>query len=231
MLDTYVIVPVYNEASVIGGVIQELRQFFPNIVCVDDGSTDTSATEVKKTGATLLQHNRNKGQGAALRTGLHYVLERPNAQHFVTFDADGQHQVMDALMLIECLRHSGLDIVLGSRFLGNVDDISWAKKLTLKLAIAFTNKTTGVHLTDTHNGLRAFNRRFAENLHLRCNGMAHASEIIYRVAEGKFKYGEMPVTISYTKYSKAKGQSIFNAFNILSELRTARKEVMADQAE
>ncbi len=228
--DTYVIVPVYNEASVIGGVIRELLTLFPNVICVDDGSIDDSAAEVQKTNAVLLQHDHNKGQGAALKTGIQYALRWPDARYFVTFDADGQHQTMDALMLVESLRHSDLDVILGSRFLGQAEDIPWSKRMTLKLAIAFTNKTTGVHLTDTHNGLRAFNRCFAENLRLRCKGMAHASEFIYRIAEGKFKYSELPVTINYTKYSKNKGQSIFNAFNILSELRTLRKEI-ADTTE
>ncbi len=218
--DTYVIVPIYNEEPVIKDVINSLSTYFPNIVCVDDGSTDNSLNELSKTGATVLKHGGNKGQGAAIRTGIQHALSDPNAQHFITFDADGQHHTLDALMLVEVLRHSDKDIILGSRFLGEAENIGWLKKMVLKLAVMFTNKTTGVHLTDTHNGLRAFNRRFAENLRLRSNGMAHASEFIYRIAEGGFDYGELPVTITYTKYSKSKGQSIFNAFNILKELRS-----------
>ncbi len=218
--DTYVIVPVYNEEPVIKDVINNLSTYFPNIICVDDGSTDNSAVEISETNATLLKHSTNRGQGAALRTGIQHALNDPEAQYFITFDADGQHHTMDALMLVETLRHSGKDIILGSRFLGEAENISWIKKVLLKAAVIFTNKTTGVKLTDAHNGLRSFNRRFAENLRLRSSGMAHASEFIYRIAEGKFSYDELPVTITYTKYSKSKGQSIFNAFNILKELRS-----------
>ena len=227
---TYVIMPVFNEESVVRKVIEKLEPYFANIICVDDGSTDNSAQEISKTRATLLQHTANKGQGAALRTGIQYALNNPGAKYFITFDADGQHKIIDALFLLEGLKRSGKDIILGSRFLGEAEGLSWFKKLILKLAIVFTNKTTGVHLTDTHNGLRVFNRHFAENLKLRCNGMAHASEFIYRIAEGNYKYGELPVTISYTQYSKSKGQSILNAFNIVSELRAARKE-LPEQAE
>lgn len=220
---TYVIVPVYNEQSIVASVIKHLEKHFTNIICVNDGSTDNSSEEIAKTSATLLEHDKNKGQGAAIRTGLEHALKDPKARYFITFDADGQHDPEDALSLLKCLKKQGIDIALGSRFLGAAEHLGLIKKLVLKMAVAFTNRTTGVDLTDAHNGLRAFNRDFASKLHLRCNGMAHASEIIYRVAEGKFLYDEVPVTIHYTKYSKSKGQSVFNAFSILKEYYQYRR--------
>lgn len=220
--DTYIIMPVYNEDSIVKEVIEQLKPYFANIICVDDGSTDSSVAEVSKTAATLLQHDKNMGQGAALRTGIQYALRDTNAKHFITFDADGQHDPADAVRMLKSLKKHNLDIVLGSRFLGTTENMSKVKGIVLKLAVAFTNKTTGVHLTDTHNGLRVFNRNFAEKLQLRCNGMAHASEFIYRIAEGYFHYAEEPVTIRYTAYSKSKGQSIFNSFVIMKELFSYR---------
>lgn len=220
--NTYVIVPVYNEASVIEKVISGLKVHFTNIICVDDGSSDGSAEAIKQTSATLLQHNKNKGQGAALRTGIKHALKNSKAKYFITFDADGQHDPRDASAMLKALKKQKIDIALGSRFLGHVENLSLAKRMLLKLAVVFTNKTTGVDLTDAHNGLRVFNRNFASKVQLRCNGMAHASEIIYRIKEGNFLYDELPVTIRYTKYSKAKGQSVMNAFNILKELMAYR---------
>lgn len=220
--NTYVIMPVYNEESVVKNVIEQLEPYFSNIVCIDDGSIDHTVEEISRTSAVLLQHDKNKGQGAALRTGIQYVLRDTNAKHFITFDADGQHDPTDAVRMLKSLKKHNLDIVLGSRFLGTTENMSRVKGIVLKLAVAFTNKTTGVHLTDTHNGLRVFNRNFAEKLQLRCNGMAHASEFIYRIAEGYFHYDEEPVTIRYTAYSKSKGQSIFNAFTIMKELFSYR---------
>lgn len=228
---TYVIMPVYNEETVVKEVIEGLAVYFPHIVCVDDGSSDSSVAQVEATGATLLRHTNNLGQGAALKTGIQYALRDKDAKYFITFDADGQHQVKDAIRMVETLMQSGEDIILGSRFLGEAENISWVKKMVLKLAIAFTNRTTGVHLTDTHNGLRAFNRRFAENVRLRCKGMAHASEIIYRIAEGKYRYSEVPVTITYSEYTKSKRSVAAHLLNVLSELKEARKELAADQAE
>lgn len=221
--NTYVIMPVYNEQTVVREVIQQLEQYFSNIVCVNDCSTDQSVKEIAETSATLLEHGKNMGQGAAIRTGLQYALLDSKAKYFITFDADGQHDSADAMQLLKCLKKQKIDIALGSRFLGAAEHLGLIKKMVLKMAVVFTNRTTGVDLTDAHNGLRAFNRNFGEKLHLRCNGMAHASEIIYRIAEGKFQYDEVPVTIRYTKYSKSKGQSVFNAFNILKEYYRYRR--------
>ena len=220
--DTYVIIPVYNEAARIGEVVQELKRSFRHIVCVDDGSADGSAAEIIKAGAILVQHPINLGQGAALQTGIDHALQDSRAQYFVTFDADGQHRVEDALAMLRHLREHDVDIVLGSRFLGAAKNISPLKKLVLKAAIVFSNRTSGLKLSDAHNGLRVFNRTVAEQLCITMPDMAHASEIIHRIAEHRFRYAELPVTIVYTDYSRAKGQSVLNAVNISFDLLLQR---------
>lgn len=211
---TYIIIPVYNESQVIRSVLINVLRHYKNVVCVNDGSADDSASEIAKTNATLVNHPINLGQGAALQTGIEYALQDQDAQYFVTFDADGQHRLEDVEGMLKAIKKHDLDIVLGSRFLGTASNITPLKKAILKLAIKFSNKTSGLKLTDAHNGLRVFNRRVAENLNITMNDFAHASEIIERVAEKKFKYKEVPVTISYTDYSMSKGQSVFNAVNI-----------------
>lgn len=221
--NVYVIMPVYNEEQVVGRVIAELQKHFTNIICVDDGSSDDSVREIAKTNAVLIKHVRNQGQGAALRTGIAYALSKKGAKYFVTFDADGQHRPLDAVDMLEHLKSRKVDIVLGSRFLGaEAEGLPVVKRIVLKAAIVFSSLTTGLKLTDTHNGLRVFNREVAARLRLTCSGMAHASEIIYRVAENNFTYAELPVTIKYSRYSNNKGQSVFNAFNIVKEIITYR---------
>lgn len=212
--NTYIIIPLYNEDQVIAKVLTQTLKAFPNVVCVNDGSRDNSAEEVEKTKAILVNHPINLGQGAALQTGIEYALQDPGAEYFVTFDADGQHRLEDVKNMLDVIKKEKLDIVLGSRFLGKVENISTMKKIVLKLAVRFSNKTSGVKLTDTHNGLRVFNRHVAENLNITMNDFAHASEIIERVSEKKFKYAEVPVTIRYTDYSRSKGQPMYNAINI-----------------
>lgn len=217
--DTCVVMAVYNEDQVVGKVVKELSQCFPNIICVDDGSKDKSAAVISKTGARLITHTCNRGQGAALQTGIEAALVDSKFKYIVTFDADGQHSAKDADRMVRHIKNNTeIDVVLGSRFLGETEDIGIVKLGVLKVAVVFSNIISGMKLTDTHNGLRVLNRKFAENLHLKSTGMAHASEIIYKIARGGYVFKELPVTISYTDYSKSKGQSVFNSFNILFEL-------------
>jgi hypothetical protein len=107
---------------------------------------------------------------------------------------------------------------LGSRFLGKTSGIGKLKYLTLKLAIKFSNITSGLQLTDTHNGLRILNRKFADEIQITMPDMSHASEILEIIAEKKYTYKEVPVTIAYTDYSRAKGQSVLNAVNIAFDM-------------
>lgn len=215
---TWLIVPLYNEATVVRGVIEEARRIFPQIVCVDDGSSDESVAEAVGGGAVVVQHPINLGQGAALQTGLAFALAQPNADYFVTFDSDGQHQAADAMRMVERLAAEPLDVIIGSRFLDGRTKPGLLKRIVLKLAVAFERLSTGVRLTDAHNGLRAFNRHAAESLRITQNRMAHASEIIAQIGEKRLRYAEEPVHILYTDYSRAKGQSLWNSVNILSEL-------------
>jgi glycosyltransferase involved in cell wall biosynthesis len=162
------------------------------------------------------------GQGAALQTGISLALRDPRVQHVVTFDADGQHHPRDAARMVTTAVNENYDAVLGSRFLVRGNDIPASRRLVLRLAVLFTRFTTGLAVTDAHNGLRVFSRNAAAQLRIRQPGMAHASEILSEVARLDFSYTELPVSISYTDYSQAKGQSNLNAINILHDLFTAR---------
>jgi glycosyltransferase involved in cell wall biosynthesis len=220
--DVWLVVPVYNEAPVIADVVRDVRATFPNVVCVDDGSKDRSAEQIRLSGAHLVRHPVNLGQGAALQTGIDYARSQPGAQYFVTFDADGQHQVKDVEKMVDRLRHEPLDIVLGTRFHGDTDHIPFIKRLVLKSVVQLSPALRKLKLTDAHNGLRAFNRTVAEGMNITLNGMGHASQIVERIAHEDWRVAEEPVTILYTEYSMAKGQSLINGVNILFDalLRT-----------
>ncbi len=220
--DVWLVVPVYNEAPVIADVVREVRATFPNVVCVDDGSKDRSAEQIRLSGAHLVRHPVNLGQGAAIQTGIDYARAQPGAQVFVTFDADGQHQVKDVERMVERLRHEPLDIVLGTRFHGVTDHIPFLKRFVLKTVVLLSPALRKLKLTDAHNGLRAFNRTVAEGMNITLNGMGHASQIVEMIAHEEWRVAEEPVTILYTEYSMAKGQSLINGVNILFDalLRT-----------
>lgn len=213
-----VVVPVYNEASVVGDVVRELKQQYALVVCVDDGSRDDSAHVVAEAGAVLVQHPINLGQGAALRTGIEYGMTLRSVRWFVTFDADGQHEVDAIGQMLEVLRAERAQIVFGSRFLDKRTDMTRAKRIVLRAAVRYSRASTGLALSDTHNGLRAFDREVAAALDLQLNGMAHASELLSIVAQRGFRYAEIPVHIRYTDYSRGKGQPLINAVNIVFDM-------------
>lgn len=216
---TCVVIPVYNESAVVHAVVEDVLSEFAFVVCVDDASEDDSADLIARTGATLVRHPLNLGQGAALQTGLAYGLQDPQTCEFITFDGDGQHRVEDARAALEMLRRGrDVDIVFGSRFLDRRTELSRGRRAALRLAVKYTNATSGLHLTDAHNGLRAFNRDVATALQLEHGGMAHASEIVHTVAAHRFRYVETPVQIRYTEHSEAKGQPLLNAVNIVFDL-------------
>jgi polyprenyl-phospho-N-acetylgalactosaminyl synthase len=216
--DDWLVIPLFNEAKVVGQVVADAHRHFPNIVCVDDGSTDGSGDIARAAGATVLTHAVNLGQGAALQTGISYVCEQPGARSLVTFDADGQHQVTDAHAMVGIIASGDAAIVFGSRFLDKRTSPGFVKRMILRFAVWFTKQSTGMRLTDAHNGLRAMRIDAARGVHLQQDRMAHASEIVLQLGRTGLPWREYPVHVLYTDYSKSKGQSMWNSVNILVDL-------------
>jgi polyprenyl-phospho-N-acetylgalactosaminyl synthase len=213
----YVVIPAYNEGTVIFRVVSDVKRAGYSVVVIDDGSSDTTAEQARAAGATVIKHPFNLGQGAALQSGIEYALTQA-AECIVTFDADGQHRVSDISLLTDALVRERADFALGSRFLGQAPNLPPLRRLVLHAATAFTRLTTGLQLTDTHNGLRAMTRRGANAIKLRQNRMAHASECLAQIASSGLRYVEQPVTIEYSAYSLAKGQHVRDAVHILLDL-------------
>jgi len=213
----WVVIAAYNEVGVIARVVVEVRRCGYMVLLIDDGSTDATAATAEKAGAVVIRHPVNLGQGAALQTGIEYAL-REGADVIVTFDADGQHRVADIDVLIDAMAKHNVDFVFGSRVLGGAINLPPTRRLLLKAATWFTRTTSGLSVTDTHNGLRAMTQRGAGAIRLRQNRMAHASEFLNQVSASRLKYIEVPVTIEYSAYSLAKGQKLGNSLSILVDL-------------
>ena len=215
--DVWVIIPAYNEASVIGDVIAEVRSVFEHVVCVDDGSPDDTGELALKAGAHVVRHPVNLGQGAAIQTGVEYARSQPGAAVFATFDADGQHRVKDVVRMIDRLVAENLDIVVGTRFGGDhaPADMPRLRRLLFPIIAKLSPTSRKLGLTDAHNGLRVFNKTVADGLNLTMSGMSHASEIVSVIVENHWRVAEEPVEILYTEYSMSKGQPLINGINII----------------
>jgi len=201
----WVVIAAYNEEQRIGRVLKDLLQVVENVVVVDDDSGDKTAHIASQYPVWLLQHACNLGQGAALQTGIRFALDQ-GARYVATFDADGQHAVMDLEKMLAALIDSAADFALGSRFLGRADGIPFSRKILLKLAVLFTKLISGVSLSDVHNGIRVMTRRGAEQLRITLNRMEHASQVIEQISASGLRYVEVPVTVRYTAETLRKGQ-------------------------
>lgn len=221
-LDVVVVaIPALNEAPFISRVVSDVVHAGFECVVIDDGSTDETAAIARRAGASVVSHPITLGQGGALQTGIEWALAR-GADLIVTFDADGQHRAADIAPLIEGLRHNDADFALGSRFLGSAVNMPPLRRVLLRAAIWFTRVATGLNVTDTHNGLRAMTRRGAMTMQLRQNGMAHASEILDKIARSGLLWVEVPVTIEYTADTLEKGQTSIDFVAILVDLLMGR---------
>lgn len=216
--EVFVIIPAYNENAVIATVIEDLLPLNYQITVIDDGSEMPLQSLLNHLPVTVLRHKVNLGQGAALQTGIDYALLN-NSQYIVTFDADGQHSPGDIEKLLLPIELNEADICLGSRFIeGAKHNMSFSRKVLIQIARFLNYCLTGIMLTDAHNGLRALSRKAASTIHIRENGMAHATELLTQIKKNKFRYKEIPVHIHYSDYSRKKGQTIWSSFRIFFDL-------------
>ena len=214
--DVFIVIAAYNEESSVTAVIDDLHAAgYSHLVVVDDGSSDRTAENAHKKGSEVhvLRHVINRGQGAALQTGIDYALSQ-GAEIIVTFDADGQHQASDIPKMMQPLMDGNADICLGSRFLDTTSNVPWIRRALLKAGVVLMYLMYGIKLTDSHNGFRAMTKESARKIRITADRMEHASEILEEVMKHHLRYVEVPVTIKYTPYSLQHGQSSWNALRI-----------------
>lgn len=219
MIDNvYILIPVYNEQRKVSEVISQLKKYFNNIVVINDGSTDSTLEVLNELDVITISHFLNLGQGAAISTGINFIKNLDNATAVITFDADGQHSVEDAVNFANEIIGCKEGIIFGSRFLEHKKNIPPLKRSVLSLVTFITNKLTKMNLTDTHNGLKAYKKNILKNITITIDGFAFESEIINIVSRNKISYKEMPTNTIYTEYSKNKGQKLRNGLIILEDL-------------
>lgn len=217
-----IIIPAYNEASVLADTLASIRQIIPQlplpveIIVVNDGSRDNTGQVAQDYADVTLSHRRNCGLGAALATGIEYA-KRHGFTALITFDADGQHSPRDIVRAYRELAR-GYDVVIGSRFLGSHEAMPAMRRGILWLSNLVTYLFFGVWTTDSQSGFRALSSTAISSLHLLGNRMEVSSEFFGQIKKLGLKYSEIPIHVHYTRYSLSKGQGNTAGFGVLLKL-------------
>lgn len=204
-MKTVAVIPAYNEAQTVGGVVAATLPFVDAVIVVDDGSEDETENVARKAGARVVRHAQNRGLGASLGTGLQAALRR-GADCIITLDADGQHDPAEIPKLIAPLRGGLADVVLGSRLL-DTRGMPFHRFCANHIGSLFTFCMFGMYVTDSQSGFRVFSRAAAETVQIRSNRMEVSSEIVAEIRRHGLRVAEVPIRAIYTNYSLSKGQS------------------------
>lgn len=217
-----VVIPAYNEGSVIKSVVKDIRTAMENttmsyeVVVINDGSKDETAAQAKAGGAKVINHILNSGAGGATSTGLSYANQN-NFDFAVTMDADGQHLASDVVKGLNEAQNRHTDLLIGSRLI-DTKGMSKVKVLGNKGLSLITRVLFGINVTDSQSGLRVFSKKTLSSLRWKTSGYEFCSEMLWRAKQLGLQIEEYPIKAIYTDYSKAKGQNNWNAINIVKSL-------------
>ena len=189
-------IPAYNEEKNIASLLIKLKKISENIIVCNDGSNDLTGKIAKELGATVIEHERNLGYGSAIKS-IFLKAHEINADVLVTFDADGQHRIEDINTILEPIKNNSADIVIGSRFLNNNQEIPTYRKMGIKAITKLTNVTGGTKITDSQSGFRAYNKKILDKIIPQESGMGISTEILIKAQKADFKITEVPITILY----------------------------------
>jgi len=221
-----IVLPTWNEAQVIddivSGAIKALgaSHYSGIVLVVNDGSKDSSGEIARGAGAIVIDHILNTGQGGAVATGLSYAQQN-NFDIGVTMDADGQHDIQDALRGVDEIIKRGDDLLIGSRLIDS-KGMSKVKVLGNKGLSFITYLLFGINSTDSQSGLRIFSRKALEQLRWKTSNYEFCSEMLWRAKQQGLKVSDYSIKAIYTDYStsdlRVSGQNNWNAVNIIKSL-------------
>ena len=195
-MKTVIGIPAFNEEKNIAAILVKLKKISQNIIVCDDGSNDLTATIAEGLGAIVIRHERNLGYGAAIRS-IFLKAQEMMADVLITFDADGQHRIEDIEKVLEPIKSNMADVVIGSRFLNNNQNIPKYRKVGIKAITELTNIAGGTKITDSQSGFRAYNKKILENIKPTESGMGISTEILIKTQKAGFRILEVPITILY----------------------------------
>ena len=189
-------IPAFNEEKNIASIIINLKKIATKVIVCDDGSTDSTAMIAKELGAIVIEHHKNQGYGAAIRS-IFLKAKEIESNILVTIDADGQHDVNDIEKILKPIKDDKCDIVIGSRFLDDVQNVPTYRKFGINVITKITNASIKDSLSDSQSGFRAYNKKVIESISPSETGMGVSTEILIKASNKNFKIGEVPIVVSY----------------------------------
>jgi len=189
-------IPAYNEERNIAKLIVKLQKITDKIIVCNDGSSDLTSEIAEKMGAIVINHPKNLGYGAGIRS-IFLKAKEIDSDILVTFDADGQHRVEDIQTVVEPIIKNEADVVIGSRFLGNNKEVPGYRKAGIKTITSVANTAMDSKITDSQSGFRAYNKRALKDVVPSDYGMGVSTEILIKANKMGFKIKEVPITILY----------------------------------
>ena len=210
-----VAIPAYNEERFIGSVVIQALRHSPDVVVIDDGSSDGTAYIAEKAGAKVLRHGQNKGKSEAVNTALAWA-RRNGSDALVFIDGDGQHRADEIDQVLGPVLRGEADMVVGSRFMGIKSRIPAYRRVGQHALTLFTNVAATVPVSDSQSGFRAFSRRAVEALHFNGTGLSVESEMQFQAREHGLAITEVPISVVYAE--KAKRSPVSHGMQIISNL-------------
>ena len=190
-------IPAFNEEKNIAVLIIQLKKIADKIIVCNDGSTDLTSKIAEELGATMINHEKNLGYGAAIRS-IFLKSKDLDGDILVTFDADGQHRIEDINRVINPIINGESDLVIGSRFLDeSAKEVPRYRKAGIKLITKITNATIKKQLTDSQSGFRAYSKKVLNELNPSELGMGISTEILIKASAKNFRISEVPIKIVY----------------------------------
>ena len=215
-LSIYAVIPAYNTEKTVGIIVKKTKKYVDKVIVVDDGSSDNTYREAKKAGADyVLRHITNRGTGAATKTGAIVALEN-DAEIVITLDSDFQHDPDDIPRFIKCLKEKNIDIVIGSRFLGDNKEMPLIKKIGNSGLNFLTGLLFGIKSTDTQSGFRAYDRKALEEINFELDSYAICTEILKEAKKHNLRVEEIPIDTIYPE--ELSGTTITAGFKIMIDM-------------
>ena len=209
--------PMYNEEETIGSVVTQVKRYVDSVICVDDGSSDSSAKIAEACGALVHRHRVNRGYGGALKS-LFAKARELEADCLIILDSDGQHLPSDIPKLLEPIGNGDADFVIGSRFVegGGSEDMPAYRRLGIKVITAASNLSSDLEIQDTQSGFRAFSKLAIERLRFDSEGMELSLEMLEDAHEKKLKITEVPTVIRYDVPKGSNFTALSHGFTVLA---------------